>query len=150
MTPCHSLTPDQQMLRLAAHRWSRPEVTLKAGVCQLCGHPTPIAFRAVKVLSTFVGPDGKMEFQCAEAVTGSTDAAEMERKIASGAHVPMLLDQGYSILRQCACPEMQDEELWKAAGKHNEDKRRAMREEAQRNADSRNRPQARTLRRDYD
>jgi len=92
--PCSALDREHLVKRLADYLYRKPEVELQAGVCQVCGHALPVAYRAVK------WKDGHA--QTVDCLPGSEEAAKFEGRITAGT-LPTYDEHGWWFFRQCAC-----------------------------------------------
>lgn len=76
---CSALDRDRLVKRLADHLWHNPVREYRPGVCQVCGHALPVAYRAVRF------HDGKCK--TLEVAPGSEEQERLEAKIRDGSYV---------------------------------------------------------------
>ncbi|RMH26839.1 MAG: hypothetical protein D6692_08565 [Planctomycetota bacterium] len=116
---CDRVSRESRINRLADYLYRKPVVVLTAGVCQVCGHKLPVAYRAVRV-------DEHGNTQWNEVPPGCEKAERLAARVASGEIFETLERTGWLILQKCACESL-DEHVWREATALAEERRRSAR-----------------------
>jgi len=122
--PCNTLPYPQRIERLASYLWSRPDALPQAGICQVCGHTLPVAYRSVQVVDRRVNEQtGRMRMKVDDAAPGSDGAKRLEDLIAARRDLSDLFANDRLVMAVAACDRL-DEDVWRAALRANVDRRR--------------------------